>query len=106
MDVGTQLAALADPTRRAIFEMIQRSPAAVRELSERLPVSQPAVSQHLKVLREADLVRAEPIGARRVYEVDPAGLVALRSWLDTMWDDALDAFADAARHRAQEGHHG
>lgn len=106
MDVGIQLAALADPTRRSIFELIRRSPAAVRDLAAQLPVSQPAVSQHLKVLREAALVRAEPVGARRVYQVDPAGLVDLRRWLDTMWDDALDAFADAARQRAEEGHHG
>jgi len=98
MDVGTQLTALADPTRRAIFELLRAQPRAVGELSSKVPVSQPAVSQHLKVLREAALVRSHPVGASRVYEVDGDGLLVLRDWLDSMWDQALDAFVDAA-HR-------
>ncbi len=90
-----QMVALADPTRRRIFELVAATPRSVAELTRALPVSQPAVSQHLKVLRDARLVRAEPRGASNVYHLDPAGLGEMRAWLDGMWTDALDAFRDA-----------
>jgi DNA-binding transcriptional ArsR family regulator len=85
-------AALADPTRRQVFERLAEGPQAVGELAEGLPVSRPAVSQHLKVLKEARLVSDRPEGARRVYQLDPQGLGQLRVWLDRFWDAALDAF--------------
>jgi DNA-binding transcriptional ArsR family regulator len=84
--------ALADPTRREIFERIAREPIAVGELADELPVSRPAVSQHLKVLKDAGLVIDRAEGTRRVYEIDPNGLGALRAWLDQFWGAALDAF--------------
>jgi DNA-binding transcriptional ArsR family regulator len=84
--------ALADPTRREIFERIARAPTAVGELANELPVSRPAVSQHLKVLKDAGLVTDRAEGTRRVYEIDPNGLGALRAWLDQFWGAALDAF--------------
>ncbi|HZV63766.1 MAG TPA: metalloregulator ArsR/SmtB family transcription factor [Telluria sp.] len=86
------LMALADPTRRAVFERLRGGPASVGDIAAGLPVSRPAVSQHLKVLKQAGLVRDEADGARRLYQLDPAGLGALRSWLDTFWDQALEAF--------------
>jgi DNA-binding transcriptional ArsR family regulator len=86
------LTALADPTRRAIFERLARSPGAVGELASKLPVSRPAVSQHLKVLKQAGLVVHRTHGTRNVYEIDPHGLGALRAWLDQFWTDALEAF--------------
>src|SRR5215208_2721498 len=85
-------AALADPTRRAVFERLAHGPRPVGELAEGLPVSRPAVSQHLKVLKDAGLVIDRAQGARRVYQIDPAGLGAMRAWLDRFWDDALAAF--------------
>src|SRR5215471_14429721 len=85
-------AALADPTRREIFERLARAPRAVGELASELPVSRPAVSQHLKVLKDAGLVIHETQGTRNVYEIDPAGLGELRAWLDQFWAEALDAF--------------
>jgi DNA-binding transcriptional ArsR family regulator len=100
--------ALADPTRRQVFERLSVGPRAVGELAEGLPVSRPAVSQHLKVLKEAGLVTDRADGARRVYQIDPQGLGALRAWLDQFWDLALSAFKDEAErleaeHRADEG---
>jgi DNA-binding transcriptional ArsR family regulator len=90
--------ALADPTRRRIFERLGQGPRAVGDLADGLPVSRPAVSQHLKVLKDAGLVADEAQGTRRVYRIDPAGLGALRAWLDRFWDDALAAFkAEAER---------
>ena len=86
------LAALADPTRRTVFERLARQPHSVGELARGLPVSRPAVSQHLKVLKAAGLVADRAEGTRRVYHVDPAGLGAIRAWLDQFWTDALDAF--------------
>lgn len=97
MEVGTQLAALADPTRRSIYELIRAAPSSVRELTDHLPISQPAVSQHLKVLSVAGLVTSVPDGARRIYRVDAAGVAQLRAWIDALWDDVLDNFTDAAR---------
>jgi DNA-binding transcriptional ArsR family regulator len=89
------MVALADPTRRQVFELIAANPRSVTELARLLPVSQPAVSQHLKVLRDAQLVRAEPRGASNIYHIDPEGLGEMRAWLDSMWTDALGAFRDA-----------
>lgn len=89
-------AALGDATRRQVFERLARRPMAVGELAELLPVSRPAVSQHLKVLKEAGLVVDEAQGTRRVYRVDPAGLEAMRNYLDRFWDRALAAFKAAA----------
>jgi DNA-binding transcriptional ArsR family regulator len=85
-------AALADPTRREVFERLAAGPRAVGDLAADLPVSRPAVSQHLRVLKEAGLVTDRPDGARRVYQIDPSGLGALRAWLDQFWDVALTAF--------------
>jgi DNA-binding transcriptional ArsR family regulator len=85
-------AALADPTRRAVFERLAEGPRAVGELAHGLPVSRPAVSQHLKVLKEAGLVSDRAEGARRVYQIDPAGLGQIRAWLDHYWEAALAAF--------------
>lgn len=86
------LDALGDPTRRRVLELLHDGRHSVRELTDALPVSQPAVSQHLKVLREANLVAVEPDGARRLYRVDFAGLAAVRAYVDAFWGDVLDAF--------------
>ena len=86
------LAALADPTRRRIFERLGSGPQSVGAIARRMPISRPAVSQHLKVLKEAGLVADRPEGTRRVYYIDPEGLGALRAWLDGFWDEALLAF--------------
>ncbi|MDX3190090.1 metalloregulator ArsR/SmtB family transcription factor [Streptomyces sp. MN03-5084-2B] len=91
-----QLAALADPSRRAIFEALRAGPRAVGELAADLPISRPAVSQHLKVLKEAGLVADRAVGTRRLYRLEPAGIAALRAYLDGMWSDALKAFAELA----------
>jgi len=92
------LAALADPTRRIVFERLARGPQAVGELASGLPVSRPAVSQHLAVLKAAGLVVDRADGTRRVYQIDPAGLGPLRAWLDQFWNHALEAFkAEAER---------
>jgi DNA-binding transcriptional ArsR family regulator len=88
--------ALADPTRRKVFERLARGPRAVGELAKGLPVTRPAVSQHLKVLKDAGLVRDQAQGTRRVYEIDPKGLGAMRAWLDRFWDEALEAFRNEA----------
>ena len=86
------LAALADPTRRQLFERIAETPQSVGALAADMPVSRPAVSQHLKVLKEAGLVIDEARGAARIYRVDPAGLGPLRKWLDRQWERSLDNF--------------
>lgn len=101
MDAGMQLAALADPTRRAIFESLARRPMAVGELALEHPVSRPAVSQHLKVLAGAGLVDVRPEGTKRIYSVDPDGMRALRSWMETTWDQVLDRFEDAAKRESK-----
>ena len=90
------LDALGDSTRRAIFERLSRGPRSVAEIAAGLPVSRPAVSQHLRVLHDARLVRVRAEGTRRFYEVDAVGLEALRKYLDRFWDRALDAFKEAA----------
>jgi DNA-binding transcriptional ArsR family regulator len=94
--------ALADPTRRAIFERLAERPSAVGELADELPVSRPAVSQHLKVLKEGGLVIDEPDGTRRIYRVDPEGVGALRAYLDTFWNQALAAFKRAVEQDPKE----
>lgn len=85
--------ALADGTRRAIVERLAHGPSAVGELARDLPISRPAVSQHLKVLKSAGLVRDRAAGTRRVYQLDPAGLQALRTDLDRFWTQALAGYA-------------
>jgi DNA-binding transcriptional ArsR family regulator len=92
MAYGSALAALADPTRRQVFERLRSGPQPVGAIARGMPVSRPAVSQHLKVLKDAGLVTDRPDGARRVYVIDPQGLGALRAWLDQLWDQALAAF--------------
>src|SRR6202049_2710432 len=92
MTYSNALTALADPTRRKVFERLKSGPKPVGKIARGLPVSRPAVSQHLKVLKEAGLVTDRPEGTRRVYYIDPEGLGALRAWLDRLWDDALVAF--------------
>ena len=94
------LGALGDPTRRAIFERLARRPMAVGQLSDELPVSRPAVSQHLKVLKQAGLVTDHADGTRRIYRVNAAGVQAIHSYLDQMWSQALAGFQRAARHIA------
>jgi DNA-binding transcriptional ArsR family regulator len=92
MTYGDALAVLADPTRRAVFERLRAGPLAVYALAAGLPVPRPAVSQHLKVLKEAGLVQERSEGVRRIYSVRREGLQDLRDWLDSFWDDALAAF--------------
>jgi len=94
--------ALGDPTRRAIFERLAREPRAVGELASELPVSRPAVSQHLKVLKEAGLVQDQPAGNRRIYRLDPDGVRTLRAQLDRYWTDALAAYKAVAEQTREE----
>src|SRR3954453_20057144 len=96
------LTALADPTRRAIFEQLAERPRAVGELARELPVSRPAVSQHLKVLKKAGLVVDRPEGNRRIYQADPAGVAAMRAELDTFWNQALATYAEVVEHDNEE----
>ncbi len=96
MAYGTALAVLADPTRRRVFERLRAGPRPVKALAAGLPVSRPAVSQHLKALKEAGLVEERSEGARRIYSLRPEGLMELRDWLDGVWNDALEAFKDEA----------
>jgi DNA-binding transcriptional ArsR family regulator len=100
---GTALAALADPTRRRVFERLKAGPKAVGAIARGLPVSRPAVSQHLKVLKKAGLVTDRPEGTRRVYYIDPQGLGALRAWLDQFWDQALAAFQAEVKRGPNNG---
>ena len=100
MDPTAQLSALADPTRRQLFELVRNQPRAVGALAEKLPISRPAVSQHLKVLAGAGLVQASTDGTRRIYTVNPTGLEKLRRWVDDQWEQVLDTFEEAARREA------
>jgi len=95
-------AALNDPTRRAVLERLRSGPKPVGEIARGLPVTRPAVSQHLKVLKEAGLVDDRAEGTRRIYQIDPKGLGAMRAWLDQFWTGALDAFAAEAERRAKK----
>ncbi|MDQ1520215.1 MAG: hypothetical protein QOI55_1288 [Actinomycetota bacterium] len=96
------LSALADPTRRAIVEALADGPLPVGQLAKRLPVTRPAVSQHLKVLKEAGLVVERAEGTRRLYRLDPRGLAEVRVWLDRFWDRALAAFKDTVETEEKE----
>jgi DNA-binding transcriptional ArsR family regulator len=95
------LNALGDPTRRAVFEQLVEGPKPVGELAKALPVSRPAVSQHLRVLKAAGLVSERPAGTRRVYRVEPDGIVALRAYFEGFWDRALAAFQTEAEERSK-----
>ena len=99
---GLVIAALADPTRRAVFERLRGGPRAVGEIAAELPVSRPAVSQHLRVLKEAGLVTERKNGTQRLYRIDPAGVAALRDYFDGFWTDALAAFKAAAEAEQKE----
>ena len=100
---GHALHALADETRRSVFERLRTGPRPVGEIAKSLPVSRPAVSQHLRVLREAKLVRERREGTRRLYSIDPEGLLTLREYLDGYWGEVLAAFKSAAEREAK-GH--
>ena len=95
------LQALGDPTRREIFECLARRPLAVTDLANALPVSRPAVSQHLRVLKDAGLVIMRQDGTRHVYQVDPKGVEMMRRYLDRMWDKALASFKVFAERKNQ-----
>ena len=97
------LDALGDPTRRAVLEILEGGAKAVGEIADRLPVSRPAVSQHLRVLKEAGLVRDRKDGTRRLYSVDTDGLRALREYLERYWDVALEAFGDHVEEEGKDG---
>jgi DNA-binding transcriptional ArsR family regulator len=96
------MSALGDPTRRAIFELLADGPRPVGEIARDLPVTRPAVSQHLKVLKDAGLVTDHQIGTRRLYQLNPEGVGALRAYLDRFWNRALTAFKAAAEQLPQE----
>jgi DNA-binding transcriptional ArsR family regulator len=96
------MSALGDPTRRAIFELLADGPRPVGEIARDLPVTRPAVSQHLKVLKDAGLVTDHQIGTRRLYQLNPEGVGALRTYLDRFWNRALTAFKAAAEQLPQE----
>ncbi|CAL76734.1 putative transcriptional regulatory protein, Ars family [Bradyrhizobium sp. ORS 278] len=110
MAYETALTVLADQTRRQVFERLRSGPAAVNAIAAGLPVSRPAVSQHLKVLKDAGLVEERSEGVRRIYSLRREGLAELRDWLDSFWDDALLAFKIEAershrhRNRTRDGH--
>ena len=99
METNQVLDALGDPTRRALCERLAAGPLPVGELAAHVPVSRPAVSQHLKVLKQAGLVVDRPVGNRRVYALDPKGVAVLHAWLDRIWSDALTAFKQAVEQR-------
>lgn len=99
---NTQLAALGDPTRRQIFELVATRPRSVAEITREVAVSQSAVSQHLKVLRESRLVRVEPKGASNIYHIDPAGLGQMRAWLDRSWSQTLAAYKEVVEQPREE----
>src|ERR1700754_1237962 len=96
------LGLLGDPTRRAIFELLARQPCSVQQLADQLPISRPAVSQHLRVLKDGGLVVSRAEGTRRIYQLNPDGVGALRAWLEGVWGDALAGFQKAAGVAASE----
>jgi DNA-binding transcriptional ArsR family regulator len=99
---GTVFEALADPTRRSIFELVAAGPHSVAELAGLVPVSRPAVSQHLKVLRRANLVRATPAGTKRIYALDPQGVTDVKDYFEQFWNNQLAAFAAAVTAETME----
>jgi DNA-binding transcriptional ArsR family regulator len=99
MAYGKVMDALGDPTRRAVFERLQAGPRSVGEVADGLPVSRPAVSQHLRVLREAGLVAERREGTKRIYELSPSGLAELRAYFEQFWSQALDAYKEAAERK-------
>ncbi len=101
-NVIAAITALGDPTRQAIFERLSAGPLAVGELADSLPVSRPAVSQHLKVLKDAGLVVDRRAGNRRIYRLDPDGVGALRAYLDRFWSKALAAYKEAVEQSTEE----
>ena len=102
MAYGDVLSALADPTRRRVFERLRQGPRPVGAIARGMPVSRPAVSQHLKALKEAGLVDDRAEGTKRVYFIDPHGLAALRRYIDQFWDEALAAFQMEVERGASE----
>ena len=96
------VSALADPTRMSVLEKLRDGPRSVGEIANDLPVSRPAVSQHLKVLKEAGLVNDRSVGTRRIYHIDPKGLGAMRAWLDQFWAAALDGFKAVVEAEAEK----
>jgi DNA-binding transcriptional ArsR family regulator len=103
MGYSKALAALSDPSRRAVFERLQDAPSPVGRLARSLPISRSAVSQHLKILKDAGLVVDEARGTRRIYSIDPGGLGPLRAWLDQFWGDALEAYGRETALQASQG---
>jgi DNA-binding transcriptional ArsR family regulator len=101
-NVNRVFSALHDPTRRAVLDRLRGGPCAVGEIAASLPVSRPAVSQHLKVLKEAGLVSDRSEGTKRIYYIDPSGLGAMRAWLDRFWDAALAAYAAEVEREEKE----
>jgi DNA-binding transcriptional ArsR family regulator len=87
-----QFAAFADPTRLAVFELLAKKPSAVHDIAQHFPVSRPAISQHLRVLKDARLVLDEPVGTQRIYRLNPIGIQEIRAYFDRFWDDALESF--------------
>jgi DNA-binding transcriptional ArsR family regulator len=102
MAYASAMDALGDPTRRRIFELLRGGPQAVGELAAELPVSRPAVSQHLRVLKDAGLVSERPEGTRRIYRLDPEGLEELRTYFDRFWETALASFEAAVDRQEKE----
>ena len=100
--MANALAALAEPMRQTIIERLASRPMSVGELAASLPITRPAVSQHLKILKEASLVSDEAKGTSRIYSIDPAGLGAIRAWLDSFWDKQLEAYAAAVEREEKE----
>jgi len=101
MTYAKALDCLGDPTRRKVFERLRSGPLSVGEIARDMPVSRPAVSQHLALLKQAGLVVDKPVGTRRVYYIDPRGLSAVRAWFDQFWDQALASFQDEVERRIQ-----
>lgn len=94
------MAAFSDATRREVFQILAAGPSSVADIARRLPVSRPAVSQHLRVLKQAGLVTARPQGTRHLYQLDPSGIAALRDYLDSLWQTALEQFKRQAERSA------
>jgi len=103
MDYQDAITALADPTRRDIIDRLRGGALPVAAIAQGMPISRPAVSQHLRVLSDAGLLTVTPAGNRRLYAIAPEGVDGLRKYLDTLWDDALTAFARAAHEKAKGG---